>query len=343
MRILVLTDHATHGKGESIYPLLRTMAAQRPRAELMVASRVHQAGSTFFDVGGASGLSARQLDEHFCYDEHGRWFEKQTSSVDARDFDLIFLRIDRDKQRDESGVETVVSPEPWLLDIRERLPDVPMLNEPKGILSTGSKRFLEEFRHLCPPLRMCESIQDVQEFLAEHGEIVVKPLHGWGGKGLIRLARDRGMLERTERQYQHLLSMIDAHIARDGSVLAVKFLNRVSEGDKRVIVVNGEVVGATLRLPARGSWLCNLSAGGSSRPSEADALEREIAVEIAEKMNGKGVPLFGFDTLVSSTGKRLLSEINTLNVGGLIQAETGRDGSVVKRAARQIWSYIDGQ
>ena len=120
----------------------------------------------------------------------------------------------------------------------------------------------------------------------------------------------------------------------------MKYLKNVDRGDKRVIVVNGKIMGATLRIPKQGSWICNLSAGGSSNLAKADDNEIKISESISPTIIDQGVVIFGFDTLVDDNGNRVLSEINTLNVGGLLQAEMHSGKPVVQDSANLIWSYI---
>lgn len=103
--------------------------------------------------------------------------------------------------------------------------------------------------------------------------------------------------------------------------LAMKYLKKVCQGDKRIIVANGRVVGATLKTPKEGSWLCSLARGGSSSFAKPDELEIRIAETISPVLTDKGIVFFGFDTLVDDDGHRVLSEINTLNVGLLSEAE----------------------
>ena len=123
-------------------------------------------------------------------------------------------------------------------------------------------------------------------------------------------------------------------------MLAMKYLKNVTQGDKRVVVVGGEIQGAILRLPARGSWLCNLKQGGSAAFADVDKSERQIAEVISPILRKQGVLIFGFDTLVDDHGIRRLSEINTLNVGGLLQAQEFSGVPIIKNSANAIWKYI---
>jgi glutathione synthase len=123
-------------------------------------------------------------------------------------------------------------------------------------------------------------------------------------------------------------------------MLAMKFLKNVTQGDKRTIVVNREILGAALRLPAPGGWLCNVNQGGHAILAEPDEDEHIIQEILTPMLHRKGVVIFGFDTLVDDDGRRVLSEINTLSIGGLVPLEEMSGKPVLKRAATLLWDYI---
>jgi len=123
--------------------------------------------------------------------------------------------------------------------------------------------------------------------------------------------------------------------------LAVKFLENVKQGDKRIVVVNGEILGASLRLPAENSWLCNVAMGGSSNMAEVESEEEEIIRLINPTLSDMGIVMYGVDTLVGDDGKRVLSEINTTSIGGLPQIAAMRNEPLVERAIDLIWEYYN--
>ena len=114
-------------------------------------------------------------------------------------------------------------------------------------------------------------------------------------------------------------------------------------GDKRTIVANGQILGSTLRLPAPGSWMCNVAQGGMAIPAEVDPDDRKIASRLIPLLGGLGVIFFGFDTLVDDDGRRTLSEINTLSVGGLPQIADFTGKPIVKDAAQLLWEYVKSE
>jgi glutathione synthase len=120
----------------------------------------------------------------------------------------------------------------------------------------------------------------------------------------------------------------------------VKFLKNVSQGDKRIVVVNGRIMGASLRLPPTDSWLCNVAKGGSSNFAKADSDEIDMIDKINPKLAEMGIIMYGVDTLVDDDGNRVLSELNTTSIGGLPQIAKLMGKPLVKEAADLIWNYI---
>ena len=170
--------------------------------------------------------------------------------------------------------------------------------------------------------------------------MVIKPLNRWGGKGIIKIDNGAFYTKDGHITDEQCRSIVIDEIEIEGGVLLMEYVNDVHLGDKRVVVVNGKVMGCTLRKPAKGSWICNLSAGGSSHFAEADDDEKSMASRIGEDLIGYGVVIFGFDTLVGKNGRRVLSEINTFNVGGLWEAQVHSGRPVIRDASREVWSYI---
>ena len=99
-------------------------------------------------------------------------------------------------------------------------------------------------------------------------------------------------------------------------------------------------MGASLRLPAKESWLCNVAMGGTSNFSEADEDELEIVRRVNPILSKMGIVMYGLDTLVDDDGKRVLSEINTTSIGGLPQIAKMTQQPLVEKAIDLIWAYF---
>jgi len=126
-------------------------------------------------------------------------------------------------------------------------------------------------------------------------------------------------------------------------MLSMTFLKNVTKGDKRTIVANYQVLGSALRLPAPDSWMCNVAQGGHAVAAEPDEEEKIIENTLTPLLHRKGVVMYGFDTLVDDDGGRVLSEINTLSIGGLVPLEELTGKPVLSRAARLLWDYVEGK
>ncbi len=326
-RMLVLTDHKTHGKGESIYPLLKAMTNNAACFSIEVASRGITANKSFFYDYTSTNVTSLIVDEHFNYQENEEQFLNANNKGKLEDYDVLFLRLDRP-----------VSDE-FLNFLTSHIPEYRIINSPAGIKATGSKEFLLNFPELCPPIKLCSSLSDILKFY-EQFPIVLKPLRSYGGKGIIRLMEDTVWENDSEYSLNEYQPILEQKLSNQGEYLAMKYLKNVYQGDKRVIVVNGKIMGTTLRIPKQGSWICNLSAGGSSGFAEPDENEILIAQSISPSIVNQGVVIFGFDTLVDDTENRVLSEINTLNVGGLLEAEIHSNKPVIQDSANLIWAYI---
>ena len=124
-------------------------------------------------------------------------------------------------------------------------------------------------------------------------------------------------------------------------MLAMDYLPNVSQGDKRTIVVNKKIIGSALRMPPPESWICNIAQGGHALISAADENELRIEQEITPLLYDKGVIMYGFDTLVNDEGKRVLSEINTLSIGGLGPIEELSGLPVLKTVSSLLCEYIE--
>ena len=325
-RMLVLTDHHTHSPAESIYEMLRVMAEFEECEDIYLASRGIAENTAFFSEFDSPTLHARQVDAELRYSENGEWFSKK-ELVEVADFDVIFLRLDRPISDTQ------------LLRIEKNYHHQMIINSPSGIIETGSKRFLLNFPELCPDIALCHHLEDVKKQLALF-PIVLKPIHGYGGVGLIRIDTEFVYVEEKKYRHDKGMALVGQYLEHSGVLLSMRFLKNVTEGDKRVVVVDGKIQGATLRLPAKDSWLCNLKQGGSATFADIDESEYQISETVSPILKKHGVIIFGFDTLVDDTGTRILSEINTLNVGGFIQAQEYSGIPVVKNSSRAIWKYI---
>lgn len=326
-KVLVLTDHRGHSTENSIYAILRQMRQHDRCKGIDIASRGLVANDAFFINQNGEQLQAAPVTKDFTHTPQGDYLKEGVRTVVPTDYDVVFLRLPRPISDEFLA---------WLSVLFE---NKAIVNHPNGILQTSTKAFLRNFPEVSPPMKLCYSVQEILDFAASF-PIVLKPLQEYGGRGLLKIdgeVLDDGTSLHTTRTYLEEMAGV---LKKDG-MLAMKFLKNVSQGDKRILVVGGQIMAASLRLPAPDSWLCNVAQGGSSVPTEVTPDEEAIIERITPKLLAAGILIYGADTLVDDNGKRVLSEINTLSIGGFPQAEQQTGKPVIKPTIDKIFQYAD--
>ncbi|MCR9286921.1 glutathione synthetase [Saprospiraceae bacterium] len=322
--LLVLTDHANHSAENSIYPLVKAIRTH-PRCEQVdVATRANPLNDFFFKVHSSKNLFVSKADESFGFYEDGRPFKKNVRKESLRNYDAIWLRMPPPLS------------ENLLKFLIKELPNQLIINEPKAVFETGSKEFLMNFPDLCPPMKVCRSIEDIIQFKNQF-PIVLKPFRGYGGKGLVRIDGDRVWEGNSETTLDDFTSKIQNTAIE---YLGVKFLENVTQGDKKIVVINGHIIGSSLRQPPKDSWLCNIPNEGNINFAKVDEEEIEIVDALNEQLLEMGIFMYGIDTLVGDDGNRVLLEINTTNIDGLGQIVKLMGKPSIKKAAELLWNYI---
>lgn len=328
-KLLVLTDHAAHSIENSIYVLLRQMLRHPMCAHIDVASRAHPDNDAFFVHYQSTQLHAHRVTDQFEYHATRPAMRYETQPVRLEDYDMLFLRLPRP------------IPDSFFDFLTASFEEKHIMNRPSGIAWCSRKDFLLHVPELCPPIQDCQDWAHIEQFKARF-PIVLKPMRSYGGKGILRIDGDTVWEGNTPHAWSDYAPHIRAELAEEG-YLGMQFLKNVDQGDKRVIVVNGEIIGASLRKPPKGAWMCNASLGGSSHESSADADEQRIAQRLSELLIPAGIVMFGFDTLVDDHGRRVLSEVNALSIGGLKQVGQQSGHDRVAQAADLLWQYVDTQ
>ncbi len=322
-KVLIFTDHRKHSSENSLYDLTIKCLEHPATETVSIATKGNALNLDFFNCVIDSNLWATTVDRSFSFSTDDHPLSKNFIQIKFQEYDLVWLRM----------------PPPLTSKFLEYLDKVffnsVIINDPKSIELTGSKKFLLNFPKLCPPMKLCSSVSDIDAFRSLF-PIVLKPLNEYGGRGILKI--DRGVVySDTDSWTFEEFAMGFKQNPID--YLAVKYLKNVRKGDKRIVVVNGEILGASLRLPAENSWLCNVSMGGSSSIAEIDQEEKEIIKEINPYLSQRGIVMYGVDTLVDDTGQRVLSEINTASIGGLPQIAKLRNEPLVEKAIELIWKY----
>jgi glutathione synthase len=180
-----------------------------------------------------------------------------------------------------------------------------VVNDPASVRNAPEKLMVLDFAQFMPPTSITRSLGLTRKFLAEHGEIVIKPLHGFAGGSVFRVGADgrnlASLMELFNRTYR------EQHVVQ-------KFLPQISEGDKRIVLVDGEVAGAVNRVPGEGEIRSNLAVGGTAAKTELTAREAEICAALAPELKRRGLLFVGIDVI----GGRWLTEINVTSPTGIV-------------------------
>jgi len=183
-----------------------------------------------------------------------------------------------------------------------------VVNDPAGVRNAPEKVWVLDFAEYMPPTMVTRSLGAAREFLSQHGEIVLKPLHGNAGKAVFKIGRDGANLSA-------LMELFNATY-REPHVLQA-FLPEVTEGDKRIILVDGEFAGAINRRPAQGDIRSNLAAGGTAEAADLTDTEREICAALGAELKRRGLLFVGIDVI----GGRWLTEINITSPTGIVAVD----------------------
>ncbi|MFD1160534.1 glutathione synthase [Roseovarius aestuarii] len=236
--------------------------------------------------------------------------------VDLADFDVVWLR--QDPPFDMFYITTT--------HLLQRLtPETTVVNDPFWVRNFPEKLLILDFPQLMPPTAIARDLDTIRAFKEEHGDVILKPLYGNGGAGVF-------LLKKEDRNLTSLHEMFTS-FSRE-PLIVQKFLPDVSKGDKRVILVDGEAVGAINRVPAQGETRSNMHVGG--RPEKIDLTERdrEICATIGPLLREKGQVFVGIDVIGD-----YLTEINVTSPTGIQELERF-DGINV---AAQIWEAIEAK
>ena len=236
--------------------------------------------------------------------------------IDLSTMDVVWLR--QDPPFDMAYITTT-----HLLDlIRET---TLVVNDPFWVRNHPEKLLVLQFPQLTPPTMIARSLVDIREFKHRHGDIILKPLYGNGGAGVFRL--DAG-----DRNLASLHEMFTG-FSREPMIVQ-KFLPAVSKGDKRVILVDGEPVGAINRVPAEGETRSNLHVGGRAEKIALTPRDREICAAIGPLLRERGQVFVGIDVIGD-----WLTEINLTSPTGMQELERF-DGLNV---AARVWEAIEAR
>jgi glutathione synthase len=199
-----------------------------------------------------------------------------------------------------------------------------VVNDPASVRNAPEKIWVLDFARFMPPTMLTRSVGAARKFLARHQAVVVKPLHGNAGKAVFKVGRDGANLA-------SLIEMFNTAYREPHVVQA--FVPEISEGDKRIVLIDGEVAGAINRIPGEGEIRSNLAVGGSAAKTELTETEREICAALGPELKARGLLFVGIDVI----GGKWLTEINVTSPTGIvaIDAFNGTDTPAL------IWEAIE--
>jgi glutathione synthase len=202
-------------------------------------------------------------------------------------------------------------------------PKTLVVNDPAQVRNAPEKMFVMDFPDLMPATLITRDLAEIKAFRAEHGDIVMKPLYGHGGGAVFRVTRE-------DLNFGSLYDMFTVTFREPWVVQ--KFLPAVKDGDKRIILVDGEFAGAVNRVPAADDLRSNMVRGGSPKETELTPREREICKRLGPELKKRGLLFTGIDVIGDK-----LTEINVTSPTGIrsIKALGGAD------IAALIWDVIE--
>jgi glutathione synthase len=209
----------------------------------------------------------------------------------------------------------------------ERISDRTLVvNDPASVRNAPEKVFVLDYPEFMPPTLVTRSLEETRAFLATHGAIVIKPLHGNGGKAIFKVGPDGANLSA-------LIEVFNTAYREPHMVQA--FLPDVAKGDKRIVLIDGVVAGAINRLPGEGEIRSNLAVGGSAEAATLTPREEEICAVLGPELRKRGLIFVGIDVI----GGEWLTEINVTSPTGIV-AIGKFDGTDL---AAMIWDAIEAR
>nr|WP_319249189.1 glutathione synthase [uncultured Celeribacter sp.] len=240
----------------------------------------------------------------------------EMKEVDLGSYDVVWLR--QDPPFDMGYITTT-----HLLELIT--PGTLVVNDPFWVRNYPEKLLVLRFPDLTPPTTIARDLETIRAFKEKHGDIILKPLYGNGGAGVFRL-------DPNDRNLSSLHELFTG-LSREPMIVQ-KFLPDVAQGDKRVILVDGEPVGAINRVPQKGETRSNMHVGGRPEKVALTERDREICDRIGPLLKEKGQIFVGIDVIGS-----YLTEINVTSPTGIQELERF-DGT---NAAGLIWDAIEAK
>ena len=287
MKIAVQMDHIStlHIEGDTTFALMLEAQARGHELFHYTTDRLGMRDGKVF--AGLEPVTVQDVE-----DDHYTLGEKV--QTDLSTMDVVLMRQDPPFHM---GYITATH-------ILERIhPDTLVLNYPAEVRNAPEKIFVTEYPDLMPPTLISRNTDDINAFREEFGDIIVKPLYGNGGAGVFRVTKE-------DQNLSSLLEMFDSLYPEP--YVIQQYLPDVRAGDKRIILIDGEPVGAINRVPAEGDARSNMHVGGKALKTDMTERELEICARIGPELRKRGFVLVGIDVIGD-----VMTEINVTSPTGV--------------------------
>ena len=248
------------------------------------------------------------------------WIQlKENKCIPLAQFSCIWMR--KDPPVDEGYLYAT-----HLLEVAERK-GVKVVNKPSSLRAWNEKLGALRYSNLMAPTIVASKVNDLINFAQANEEVVIKPLGGKGGQGVIRLDKNspgsRAIIELITSQEQL-------------PVMMQKFIPEVQNGDKRIIIVDGKPLGAINRIPNQGDFRSNLAMGGKAEKTSLSSAEKSICLELSQHLQEEGLFFVGIDVI-----NGMLSEINVTSPTGLREIEKLSNKNISEEVIGQLLNIIN--
>jgi len=322
MRLLLIANPGAYRTASTDVPLGYERLAAHPDVELFHAD-------TQAMLAPGESIRACRVEAGFRAEEFDGLREGSPQEHSPDDFDVAFCRTLKP------------FPERYLTRLQER--PLRYVNDPAGIeRQLGLSFVVEAAAEFMPPTLITREADEAEAFLTEHGVVVAKRANSCGGRGVYKLWRQQGQVVVDHvtdgaKRFRGLAETLDRLGGEE--LLFSRYLPRVTEGEKRVIALDGMILGAYLRTSTTGHWIQNVSFGASCDLLEVSERNREIVARTCEAYRREGIHLLGYDLLRDDEGKWVVSEINAGNIGGVFRLETMGVEGVTDRVAQWLQAF----
>lgn len=240
----------------------------------------------------------------FAFNVDGSWKTSDKSTVSPADFDAVLMR--KDPPFDNEYLYST-----YLLELAQQQ-GARIINDPAAIRGWNEKLSVARFPQFAPPFIVTSQQDKILAFLADHQDIIVKPLDGMGGSGIFRLRKD-------DPNIYAILETLTQFQTR--TIMVQRYIPEIIKGDKRILVINGEPLPYALaRIPKTGETRGNLAAGGKGVAQPLSTRDKEIAETVGSLLKQHGLFLVGLDVIGD-----YLTEVNVTSPTGMVEVAAQTD------------------